>query len=169
MNDFFSRLNDAVQKVYQEDQLRNSGKTTPVWETHKGAINTDYTVTNYGVSEGFKIASSGMAWNDKNNRVNNNYIQTHDDEFGWLDVVAVNKKVLTKNGKNVFNSDIHNTVIEITFPDGSKRRALVADHCGASDSKAIIDVWMKQHNNVSYNGCSFKVLREGGKGKYTKL
>ena len=55
----------------------------PKWDTYEGAKNTNYKFTNYSVKdEGLTQASSGMKWNDKTNRVHNNYIQHYDEEYG---------------------------------------------------------------------------------------
>lgn len=147
---------------------RNSGKQSLKWESHEGAVNTDYTFTNYGVNEGFKQASSGLKWNDPTNRVNNNYIEHWDDETQkWYKVVAVNKDVLNDGGYNVWNSPIHNSILEVELDNGEKFDAIVQDHCGASSHAPKIDIWKYKSTPDNYTG-KFTVKRKGGKTNYDK-
>ena len=138
----------------------------PKWDTYEGAKNTNYKFTNYSVKdEGLTQASSGMKWNDKTNRVHNNYIQHYDEEYGWVNLVAVNKDLLTEGGKNVWNSDLHNTILDIELDNGEHFNAMVIDHCGASGNKPILDIWQYNSTPNNYNG-NFTVKRKGGK-KFT--
>ena len=138
----------------------------PKWDTYEGAKNTNYKFTNYSVKdEGLTQASSGMKWNDKTNRVHNNYIQHYDEEYGWVNLVAVNKDLLTKGGKNVWNSDLHNTILDVELDNGEHFNAMVVDHCGASGNKPILDIWQYNSTPNNYNG-NFTVKRKGGK-KFT--
>ena len=138
----------------------------PKWDTYEGAKNTNYKFTNYSVKdEGLTQASSGMKWNDKTNRVHNNYIQHYDEEYGWVNLVAVNKDLLTEGGKNVWNSDLHNTILDVELDNGEHFNAMVVDHCGASGNKPILDIWQYNSTPNNYNG-NFTVKRKGGK-KFT--
>ena len=114
-----------------------------------------------------KQASSGLKWNDKTNRVNNNYIEHYDPEYGWVKCVAVNGELLKQNGKNVWNSDLHNTILEVELDNGQKFLAGVYDYCGASDDNPILDVWQYNSTKENYNG-KFTVKRKGGKTNYDK-
>ena len=135
----------------------------PKWDTYEGAKNTNYKFTNYSVKdEGLTQASSGMKWNDKTNRVHNNYIQHYDEEYGWVNLVAVNKDLLTEGGKNVWNSDLHNTILDVELDNGEHFNAMVVDHCGASGNKPILDIWQYNSTPNNYNG-NFTVKRKGGK------
>ena len=135
----------------------------PKWDTYEGAKNTNYKFTNYSVKdEGLTQASSGMKWNDKTYRVHNNYIQHYDEEYGWVNLVAVNKDLLTEGGKNVWNSDLHNTILDVELDNGEHFNAMVVDHCGASGNKPILDIWQYNSTPNNYNG-NFTVKRKGGK------
>ena len=128
----------------------------------------NYKFTNYSVKqENMKQASSGLKWNDKTNRVNNNYIEHYDPEYGWVKCVAVNGDLLKQNGKNVWNSDLHNTILEVELDNGQKFLAGVYDHCGASTDKPILDVWQYNSTKENYNG-NFTVKRKGGQTNYNK-
>lgn len=164
-------MNQFFEKFLKENQInlneaRADGK--PKWDTHEGAINTNYTFTNYSVKdEGLTQASSGLKWNDKTNRVHNNQIQHYDEEYGWCTCVAVNKELLTKGGKNVWNSDLHNTILNVELENGEKFNAIVVDHCGASTNKPILDIWQYNSTPNNYQG-NFKVKRYSGKTNYNK-
>ena len=140
----------------------------PKWDTYEGAVNTNYKFTNYSVAdEHLTQASSGMKWNDPTNRVHNNYIQHYDDEYGWVNLVAVNKDLLTQNGKNVWNSDLHNTILDVELDNGDCFNAMVVDHCGASSNKPILDIWQYNSTPDNFTG-KFTVKRKGGKTNYNK-
>lgn len=149
---------------FNQNDTRADGK--PKWDTEVGSINTNYKFTNYSVkNEGLTQASSGMKWNDKTNRIHNNYVQHNDPEYGWVNLVAVNKDLLTQNGKNVWNSDLHNTILDVELDNGEHFNAMVVDHCGASSNKPILDIWQYNSTPNNYNG-KFTVKRKGGK-QYT--
>ena len=149
---------------FNQNDTRADGK--PKWDTDVGSVNTNYKFTNYSVkNEGLTQASSGMKWNDKTNRIHNNYVQHNDPEYGWVNLVAVNKDLLTQNGKNVWNSDLHNTILDVELDNGEHFNAMVVDHCGASSNKPILDIWQYNSTPNNYNG-KFTVKRKGGK-QYT--
>ncbi len=149
---------------FNQNDTRADGK--PKWDTEVGSVNTNYKFTNYSVkNEGLTQASSGMKWNDKTNRIHNNYVQHNDPEYGWVNLVAVNKDLLTQNGKNVWNSDLHNTILDVELDNGEHFNAMVVDHCGASSNKPILDIWQYNSTPNNYNG-KFTVKRKGGK-QYT--
>lgn len=151
---------------FNQNDMRAHAK--PKWDTHEGAVNTGYTFTNYSVhDEGLKQASSGMKWNDPTNRVNNNYIEHWDDEYGWVKAVAVNGDLLKEGGKNVWNSDLHNTILEVEYDNGQKFLAGVYDHCGASTKEPKIDIWQYNSTPDNFTG-KFTVKRKGGKTNYKK-
>ena len=140
----------------------------PKWDTEVGSVNTNYKFTNYSVKdEGLTQASSGMKWNDPTNRIHNNYVQHNDPEYGWVNLVAVNKDLLTQNGKNVWNSDLHNTILDVELDNGDHFNAMVVDHCGASSNKPILDVWQYNSTPQNFNG-KFTVKRKGGPTNYNK-
>ena len=56
-----------------------------------GRWNTDYKRTYYDVdTEGGIISSYGKYWNDEDMRVENNFIQYYDEQYGWINVYALN-------------------------------------------------------------------------------
>ena len=172
-NNYFKQepQNDWLSQFMKEENINQNevrANAKPKWDTHEGAININYKFTNYSVKqENMKQASSGLKWNDKTNRVNNNYIEHYDDEFGWVKCVAVNGDLLKQNGKNVWNSDLHNTILEVELDNGDKFLAGVYDHCGISTSKPVLDIWQYNSTDQNYNG-NFTVKRKGGKTNYSK-
>ena len=147
---------------------RNSGKQTPKWDTNVGAVNTDYVFTNYSVKdEKLTQASSGLKWNDPTNRINGNYIEHKDDEYGWVKCVAVNGDILKQNGKNVWNSDLHNTILEVQLENGENFLAGVYDECGVSKTKPVVDIWQLNSTPENFKG-SFTVKRKGGNTNFNK-
>lgn len=165
------KQNNWWEQFQKENEINKNevrANAKPKWDTHEGAVNTNYKFTNYSVKqENMKQASSGLKWNDKTNRVNNNYIEHYDPEYGWVKCVAVNGDLLKQNGKNVWNSDLHNTILEVELDNGQKFLAGVYDHCGASTDKPILDVWQYNSTKENYNG-NFTVKRKGGQTNYNK-
>ena len=159
-------VNEFLNSDFMNTNNNWRADAKPKWDTYEGAKNTNYKFTNYSVKdEGLTQASSGMKWNDKTNRVHNNYIQHYDEEYGWVNLVAVNKDLLTEGGKNVWNSDLHNTILDVELDNGEHFNAMVVDHCGASGNKPILDIWQYNSTPNNYNG-NFTVKRKGGK-KFT--
>lgn len=130
-----------------------------------GRWNTDYKRTYYDVdTEGGIIASYGKYWNDENMRVENNFIQYYDEQYGWINVYALNIDQVKEYG-TVINSTVLGSIIEVKLPDGSFHYGIVLDVCGACAKDKIIDVWVKNQyeakDNQTHidNGVEFRFRR----------
>ena len=133
---------------------------------YNGVWNPDFTMTWYDVkTEGGVQVAHGEYWNDTNMRVHNNDIQYNDPEYGWIPVVALNINQMKEFG-SVVTSEMHGSVIEIKYPDGTKEKAIVLDVCGSARSKRIVDRWVydgkiAQPKYGNLQGISFRFVRFG--------
>lgn len=136
-----------------------------------GRWNVDFTRTYYDVDvEGGVVASYGLFWNDDNMRVENNYIQYNDEQYGWVNVYALNVDQMKEYG-TVVTSTVLGSIIEIKLPDSSTHYGIVLDVCGACAKAKKIDVWVKnQYEAVKNNthidgGVEFRFKRFGFDGE----
>lgn len=119
---------------------------------YNGEWNTGYTQTIYDVvQENGVQVSYGLYWNDNNMRVHNNNIQYYDDQYGWLQVYALNIDMVKQFG-TVVTSDMLGSVIEVRFPDGSFEKGVVLDVCGACASAKKIDRYVYDMSAAKGNG-----------------
>lgn len=117
-----------------------------------GRWNVGYTRTYYDVDvEGGVISSYGIYWNDENMRVENNFIQYHDEEYGWVNVYALNVDQMKEYG-TVVTSTALGSIIEVKLPNSeSTHFGIVLDVCGACAKAKKIDVWVKNQYEASKN------------------
>lgn len=117
-----------------------------------GRWNVGYTRTYYDVDvEGGIISSYGIYWNDENMRVENNFIQYHDEEYGWVNVYALNVDQMKEYG-TVVTSTALGSIIEVKLPNSeSTHFGIVLDVCGACAKDKKIDVWVKNQYEASKN------------------
>ena len=80
--------------------------------------------------EGGVVASYGLFWNDDDMRVENNYIQYNDEQYGWVNVYALNVDQMKEYG-TVVTSTALGSIIEVRLPDSSSHYGIVLDVCGA--------------------------------------
>lgn len=139
--------------------------------TLDGRWNVDFTRTYYDVEvEGGVVASYGLYWNDDNMRVENNYIQYYDEQYGWVYVYALNVDQMKEYG-TVVTSTALGSIIEVKLPDSSTHYGIVLDVCGACAKAKKIDVWVKnQYEAVKNNthidgGVEFRFRRFGFDGE----
>ena len=135
-----------------------------------GTWNPNFTMTWYDVvqEKGVQV-SHGEYWNDNKMRVYNNDIQYYDEEYGWLQVVAVNIDQVKQFGygrSSVVNSNMLGSVIEINYPDGTKEKAIILDACGKARTERIVDRWvyngkLSQSKYGRLEGIEFKFVRFG--------
>lgn len=145
--------------------LANSG--TPRFEVD-GSTNLAFRQTVYDVvQEGGVQVSHGEYWNSPNMRVNNNLVQYYDNQYGWVQVVALNIDQVKEYG-TVVTSTMLGSIIEMTYPNGEVKNAIVLDVCGAARTSRKIDLWIYDFGNAKSNtntgdiqGVEFKFLRFG--------
>jgi hypothetical protein len=137
-----------------------------------GRWNIGYTRTYYDVDvEGGIISSYGIYWNDENMRVENNFIQYHDEEYGWVNVYALNVDQMKEYG-TVVTSTALGSIIEVKLPNSeSTHFGIVLDVCGACAKDKKIDVWVKnqyvasENNTHINNEVEFRFVRFGFDGE----
>lgn len=137
-----------------------------------GRWNVGYTRTYYDVDvEGGIISSYGIYWNDENMRVENNFIQYHDEEYGWVNVYALNVDQMKEYG-TVVTSTALGSIIEVKLPNSeSTHFGIVLDVCGACAKAKKIDVWVKnqyvasENNTHINNEVEFRFKRFGFDGE----
>lgn len=118
-----------------------------------GRWNAGFTRTWYDVDvEGGVIASYGLYWNDEDMRVQDNYIQYHDEQYGWVNVYALNVDQMKEYG-TVVTSTALGSIIEVRLPNSSTTHyGIVLDVCGACAKAKKIDVWVKNQYEAVKNG-----------------
>ena len=99
----------------------------------------------------------------------NNDMQYYDDEYGWIQIVAVNIDQVKEYGYGnaaVVNSTMLGSVMEIEYPDGHREKAIILDVCGKARTERIVDRWVydgRQAQNTygRLEGIQFKFRRFG--------
>lgn len=126
------------------------------------SMNEDFRITFYTDN------SVGMGFNKQSKEIrnHNNHMQFNDHQYGWIDVVAVNinQVKMTRSG---WTYDLYGSVIELTYPNGTKKLAVIADSCGSSRTKAIIDLWLDKNDYSEHinEGVNWQFIRKGLNGK----
>ena len=150
------------------EQCRYSGTyetNTPMFN-YEGLWNTGYAQTMYDVAiEGGIQVSHGEYWNDAKMRVHNNDIQYYDEQYGWIQVYALNIDMVKQFG-SVVTSDMLGSVIEVRFPDGSIQKGIVMDVCGACARAKKIDRYVYNMDDARgygghVEGIDFRFIRFG--------
>ena len=118
-----------------------------------GRWNVGYTRTYYDVDvEGGVISSYGKYWNDEEMRVKDNFIQYNDEQYGWVNVYALNVDQMKEYG-TVVTSTALGSIIEVKLPNStSTHYGIVLDVCGACAKAKKIDVWVKNQYEAINNG-----------------
>jgi hypothetical protein len=118
-----------------------------------GRWNVGYTRTWYDVDvEGGILSSYGKYWNDKDMRVEGNFIQYNDEQYGWINVYALNVDQMKEYG-TVVTSTVLGSIIEVKLPNStSTHYGIVLDVCGACAKAKKIDVWVKNQYVAINNG-----------------
>ena len=137
-----------------------------------GRWNVNYTRTYYDVDvEGGIISSYGKYWNDEDMRVENNFIQYYDEQYGWVNVYALNVDQMKEYG-TVVTSTVLGSIIEVKLPnESSTHYGIVLDVCGACAKAKKIDVWVKNPNVAKESnthiegGVEFRFKRFGFDGE----
>lgn len=164
------RLEEERQKqreLERQQAIAVANTGTPRFATD-GSTNLAFRQTVYDVvQEGGIQVSHGEYWNSPNMRVNNNLVQYYDREYGWVQVVALNIDQVKEYG-TVVTSTMLGSIIEMTYPNGEVKNAIVLDVCGAARTSRKIDLWIYDFGNAKSNtntgdihGVEFKFVRFG--------
>lgn len=126
------------------------------------STNKNFTQTVYDVvTENDVKCGHGEFWNDKKMKVINNLICYKDDQYGFLPVVALNldQVKLTRSG---WDHLIYGSVVELHYPNGKTRKAIVLDACGQARFEKKIDLWQyKLDTKEHIENVSFEFIRKG--------
>lgn len=141
--------------------------STPRFKTD-GTVNPEFRQTIYDVvQEGGVQVSHGEYWNSPNMRVHNNLIQYYDNQYGWVQVVALNIDQVKEHG-SVVTSEMLGSIIEMRYPNGEVKNAIVLDVCGAARTSRKVDLWVYDFSNAKggtntgdIHGVEFRFVRFG--------
>ena len=161
------RLEEQRRQEELARQRAMADTSTPRFKTD-GTVNPEFRQTVYDVvQEGGVQVSHGEYWNSPNMRVHNNLIQYYDNQYGWVQVVALNIDQVKEHG-SVVTSEMLGSIIEMRYPNGEVKNAIVLDVCGAARTSRKVDLWVYDFSNAKggtntgdIHGVEFRFVRFG--------
>lgn len=130
---------------------------------HEDYRQTYYTYVDGDTSVGARDKQGNLiTLGHPNLKVENNEMKYLDDEYGWLQVVAINHDQVKASRDGKYSFGVYGSIIDITYPDGEVETSIVLDACGACTTANKVDKWVyekdKQHD---IHGISFEYKRFG--------
>lgn len=122
-----------------------------------------YRQTYYGTFENEDSVGAGFSYSSPEiNNINGVY-HYNDEEYGEVQVVAISlNEVLAsgQNDKHIWN--IYGSIIEMKYPSGEIKNAIILDACSACDSADKIDLWVSTPNtDLDIMGVDWRYVRKG--------
>lgn len=140
-------LLSGVDNVPQYQDYRQTYYTIEQGETQVGARDLDGKV---------------ISLQNSNVKVMDNEIMYNDSEYGYLPMVAISINDVLESKDGEYTYGVYGSVLEMSYPDGSTKLALVTDACGACAKEDKIDKWLyKADVEQDIKGVSFDYVRYG--------
>lgn len=123
----------------------------------------DYRQTYYGSFENETSVGAGYSVNSTEVQSINGVYHFNDNEYGLIQVVAISLQEVLNSGQNsrgVWN--IYGSIIEMKYPSGEVKNAIILDACSACDTAKKIDLWVSTPNsNFDIQGVDWRIVRKG--------
>lgn len=123
----------------------------------------DYRQTYYGTFEDEKSVGAGFYWNNPKIENINGVYHYDDEEFGYTQIVAISLNEVLESGQNdkgIWN--VYGSIIEMKYPSGEVKNAIILDACSACDTANKIDLWVSNPSSeLDIQGVDWKFIRKG--------
>jgi len=125
-----------------------------------------YRQTYYGTFENEKSVGAGFYYTSPKIENIDGIFHYDDEEYGYARIVAISLNEVMASGQNdkgIWN--IYGSIIEMKFPSGEVKNAIILDACSACDTANKIDLWVSSPNiELDIEGVDWKFIRKGWKG-----
>lgn len=154
----------AREKARQDELARQQEQARQrALELERMYPNKNYRQTYYSVQEGETQLGSGYYLGHSKVKTINNIMNYYDSQYGWLPIYAININEVLASGLNSKGTpNLYGSVIEIKYSDGSLRKGIVLDACGACAKSSKIDLWVYNNDSkLDVSHLEFRYLRKG--------
>ena len=122
-----------------------------------------YRQTYYGTFENEVSVGAGFSVYSPEIKSINGVYHFNDAQYGYVQVVAISLREVLNSGQNsrgIWN--IYGSIIEMKYPNGEVKNAIVLDACSACDKASKIDLWVSTPNsNFDIVGVDWRYVRKG--------
>lgn len=150
---------EEQQRLAEEERQRELERIA--WENRfdrKG-----YRQTYYGTFENEVSVGAGFSVYSPEIKSINGIYHFNDAQYGYVQVVAISLREVLNSGQNsrgIWN--IYGSIIEMKYPNGEVKNAIVLDACSACDKASKIDLWVSTPNsNFDIVGVDWRYVRKG--------
>ena len=122
-----------------------------------------YRQTYYSVEEGELSVGALYSYNDKEMKIIDNMIHFNDPEYGYTQVIAINMDEVLESGQNSKGTwNVYGSVVELGYPNGETKNAIILDACGECRYASKIDLWVYENQERhDTDNVTMKYLRRG--------
>ena len=154
---------DYNRRELPEIQIEEPIKEEPIEEEKTEEVLPAYRQTYYSVEEGELSVGALYSYNDAEMRIIDNVIHFNDSEYGYLPVIAINMNEVLASGQNsrgIWN--VYGSVVELGYPTGETKNAIILDACGECSYASKIDLWVYENQErYDIDNVTLKYIRRG--------
>lgn len=154
---------DYTRRELPEIQIEEPIKEEPIKEEETEEVLPTYRQTYYSVEEGELSVGALYSYNDEEMRIIDNVIHFNDSEYGYLPVIAINMNEVLASGQNsrgIWN--VYGSVVELGYPNGETKNAIILDACGECSYASKIDLWVYENQErYDIDNVTLKYIRRG--------
>ena len=154
---------DYTRRELPEIQIEESIKEEPIKEEKTEEVLPAYRQTYYSVEEGELSVGALYSYNDEEMQIIDNVIHFNDSEYGYLPVIAINMNEVLASGQNsrgIWN--VYGSVVELGYPTGETKNAIILDACGECSYASKIDLWVYENQERhDIDNVTLKYIRRG--------
>lgn len=141
------------------------------YTTVNAEVNEDYRQTYFTHEDG--DTSVGASYKGEILTLDSPYVSVIDNEmmfkdetYGHLPIYAVSLDEILESRTGKYTFGLYGSVIEITYPDGTKEDGIILDACGACRYDKKIDKWLYKNDKThDITGISYTYKRVGWDGE----
>lgn len=154
---------DYNRRELPEIQIEEPIKEEPIEEEKIEEVLPAYRQTYYSVEEGELSVGALYSYNDAEMRIIDNVIHFNDSEYGYLPVIAINMNEVLASGQNSKGTwNAYGSVVELGYPNGETKNAIILDACGECRYASKIDLWVYENQERhDTDNVTMKYLRRG--------
>lgn len=152
---------DYNKRDLPEIQIKEPIEQKEEYKTEETLL--EYRQTYYSVEEGELSVGALYSYNDEKMKIIDNIIHFSDSEYGYLQVIAVSIDEVLESGQDsrgVWN--IYGSVVELGYPTGEVKNAIILDACGECRNSNKFDLWVYENQpNLDIDNVTLKYVRKG--------
>ena len=154
---------DYNRRELPEIQIEEPIKEEPIEEEKIEEVLPTYRQTYYSVEEGELSVGALYSYNDAEMRIIDNVIHFNDSEYGYTQVIAINMNEVLESGQSSKGTwNVYGSVVELGYPNGETKNAIILDACGECRYASKIDLWVYENQERhDTDNVTMKYLRRG--------